>query len=425
MAGNVFFLGLVSFCTDFASEAMYPLLPAFFTGLVGASAAAVYVGVMEGLAESVSSLLKLYAGRLSDMRRSRKPLTLIGYAVSAFVRPVMSLAAAGWHVVALRFVDRIGKGLRTSPRDALISETIDADVRGVAFSFHRMMDHAGAVTGPVFAAVFLGATLGNPLLWAADAHAISPVEMHALRRLFVLTLIPGLAAVLVLARWVREPAHKRAEAPGGGDPPETLPPRNPTPGFARFLMAIVLFTLGNSSDLFLVFYAQARFGLGLGWVIVFWIWLHLAKIIFSLPGGRLSDRLGRRHAILAGWAVYTLVYLAFPLAHRLWMLASLLGAYGAYYGLTEGAERALVADFVPPERRGRAYGWYHASVGLAALPASLVFGVFWAKLGPRTAFFIGAALAAAATIVLLTVPPVAVRSEADISGSPPTVQGTH
>jgi MFS family permease len=399
--GNILFLGLVSFFTDVSSEAIYPLLPIFFTGLVSTSAAAIYIGLMDGIAESTSSFLKILAGRLSDRMGRRKPLALAGYGISTLARPAMALALAGWQVIALRFLDRVGKGLRTSPRDALISESVHPDIRGLAFSFHRLMDHAGAVLGPVLAALFLYALLGGGLLWERGGAPATSEEMAALRLLFALALIPGLLAMFALGRYVREsfsrPGRGNGEAAGhAASASVRLPSR-----FYVFLAAVTLFTLGNSSDLFLVFYARTRFGLGLGWVIVLWVTLHLSKMAFSLPGGRLSDLAGRRTAIAAGWAVYTAVYLALPLAPAFWTVWLLLAVYGLYYGLTEGAERALVADFVPSAMRGRAYGLYHGAIGLAALPASLLFGVFWAALGAPAAFIIAASLAGAALLMLL------------------------
>lgn len=399
LQGNVFLLGLVSLFTDLSSEMIYPLLPVFFTGLVPPAAAAIYIGLMDGLAESISSLLKIYAGRLSDTLGTRKPLALVGYSVSSLARPLVALTTAGWQVVALRFIDRVGKGIRTSPRDALISDCIDCDVRGLAFSFHRLMDHVGAVGGPLIAAGFLYLVLGRDLLWQRGTGAAGPEEMEALRWLFALAVLPGLAATVTLWRWVREPPRMTDPDEPGGEgmplPASVLPPR-----FFLFLGAVTVFTLGNSSDLFLIFYAQTRFGLGLGWVIFLWIMLHLSKIFFSLPGGRFSDRVGPRPAIMIGWAIYIVIYLAMPFVPDISAACALLFFYGAYYGMTEGAERAMVADFVPSSHRGRAYGLYHGAIGLAALPASLLFGVFWAELGPRAAFLIGASVAGGALLLL-------------------------
>ncbi len=401
LAGNVFFLGLVSFFTDLSSEMIYPLLPVFFTGLVSPALAAVYIGLMEGVAESTASLLKIYSGRLSDSLGVRKPLALGGYALSSLARPLMALAAAGWHVIGLRFLDRVGKGIRTSPRDALISDSTDDDVRGLAFSFHRLMDHVGAVGGPLVAMAILTTLLGYGLVWRQGNVAATGAEMRAMRWVFAVALLPGIAAMLVL--WRRVADVLGTDGPAPTDPATDTGAASTvalSSGFYIFLGAVVLFTLGNSSDLFLIFYARTRFGLGLGWMIALWVLLHLSKIVFSLPGGRFSDRVGRRPAILFGWLIYIGVYAAIPFSGALWIFCVLLAVYGAYYGMTEGAERAMVADFVPAAARGKAYGLYHGAVGLAALPASLLFGVFWAAIGPATAFFIGASLAGAAMLLL-------------------------
>ncbi|MEJ2586892.1 MAG: MFS transporter [Deltaproteobacteria bacterium] len=398
--GNVWVFGLVSFLTDLSTEMIYPLLPAFFSGLVPTATVAVYIGLMESLAESTASLLKFFAGRMSDRLPRRKPLALLGYAISSGVRPFTGLAASGWQVAAVRLCDRIGKGLRTAPRDALLSESVSPLVMGRAFSFHRMMDHAGAVTGPLVAAALLYLMLGSATLWQRGQTVTDPGEMAALRWLFALTLIPGIAATLLLWRGVRE--TPRTVKTGHADRSSFLArrPKLP-PRFFLALSAITLFTLGNSSDLFLIFYAQTRFGLGIGWLINLWVLLHLSKIAFSLPGGWLADRAGRRAAMVAGWSIYTGVYVAMPFASDIRSVCVLLTVYGAYYGMTEGAERALVADFAATRDRGAAYGWYHGAVGLATLPASLIFGVFWARLGPKTAFFIGASLAAGALLLLV------------------------
>jgi len=398
---NVVWLGLVSCLTDVASEMVYPLLPMFLAGLVTVQGAAVYVGVMDGIAETTAGLLKLLSGRWSDRSGRRKPWALAGYGLSTLVRPVAALAIAGWHVVGLRFLDRIGKGLRTSPRDALLAGTVDADVRGLAFSFHRMMDHIGAVTGPLLALGILSVMAGQTSLWKAGP-TTDTATMHALRWVFALSLIPGLIALVALWGGVTEARSKKQEVRGKEQENGTLNAGRSTlpKGFYVFLGAVGLFALGNSSDLFLVLYAQDRLGLGAGSVIGLWVMLHLSKITFSLPGGRFSDRFGRARSILIGWFIYMAVYGAMPLAGGLFQVIGLLIVYGAYYGMTEGAERALVADFVPASQRGWAFGLYYAVVAMAALPASLLFGVLFAKAGPTTAFLTGAALAAGATVML-------------------------
>jgi len=405
ISGNVFVFGVVSFLNDLATEMMYPLLPVFFSGFMASASVALYIGLMEGLSESVASLLKFYSGRLSDRLAQRKPLTLAGYAISSFIRPFTAIAFAGWQVVVFRLCDRIGKGIRTSPRDALLSASVVSDIRGRAFSFHRLMDHAGAVAGPLLAAAFLYMMLGNTLLWqrgmevGAREMVAGAREMAALRWLFALVAIPGIAASVTLWRLVKEPPRQVSRGAESQNVPKS--PHSKIPGpFILFLVSVVLFTLGNSSDLFLIFYAQNKFGLGLGWVIALWILLHLSKVAFSLPGGWLADKAGRRVAITMGWLIYAVVYLSIPLLADFGAVCALLLLYGVYYGMTEGAERALVADFVDAGDRGRAYGLYHSAVGFATLPASLMFGVFWAKFGPKPAFLVGALLAIAAILIL-------------------------
>ena len=411
--GNVLAMGLVSLFTDFSSEMIYPLLPVFFTGLVsGATAeekvamAALFVGMMEGLAEATASLLKIFSGRISDRLGKRKALVLAGYGVSTVARPLMGVAFAAWNVVALRFLDRIGKGVRTSPRDALIGDSVGPEHRGLAFSFHRAMDHTGAVLGPVVAFFILMAMVGVAELWSREAVA-TPRDMTALRWLFAIALIPGLAAMAALLVKVKEVAPPAAPTTGE----KTFRGWRRLPGrFYAFVGIVTLFALGNSSDLFLLLYARTLYGLGMGALLVLWVALHVSKIVFSFPGGILSDRFGRRPVIVAGWIVYALVYLGMALlpgGGSPWLFVGLFVAYGFYYGMTEGAEKALVADFIPSERRGTAFGVYHGAIGLAALPASLLFGVLWVTLnqvspglGPKVAFGVGAALAGLAAVLL-------------------------
>lgn len=392
LRGNVLAVGLVSLLTDLSSEMINPLLPVFVAGLAPGSAA-VLLGAIEGLAEATASVLKLISGRLSDRLGRRKPLVLLGYSLSTFARPALALAGVGWHAVALKFADRVGKGIRTSPRDALIGDAVPPARRALAFSFHRAMDHTGAVLGPLLALLVLSLTLGEAL-WLGETGTASGAEMAALRTVFAWALAPGLLALLVLALAVRETgAAAPARAEGAGE--EALPRR-----FYWFVGASGLFALGNSSDLFLLLYARERFGSGLLGLLGLWVALHAVKVAASVPGGLLADRLGKRRAILAGWAVYAGVYLGLARATAAWQIWALLLVYGVYYGLTEGAAKALVVDYAGPGRRATALGIYHAVVGLAALPASLLFGVYWAVLGPAVAFTIGAGLAAAAAALL-------------------------
>jgi MFS family permease len=398
LRGNILMMGLVSFFTDVSSEMIYPLLPVFLTGLVPIGTAAVYIGLMEGFSESAANLLKMFSGRLSDAIGKRKLLAILGYGVSTIFRPCMALATAGWMVIAFRFCDRIGKGIRTAPRDALISDSIGPDVRGIAFSFHRAMDHAGAVLGPVAAMLTLYIFFGYGI-WKDNAAIVSGREVIALRWLFGATLIPGLAAMVLIILKVKEirPEQQRAKSDELNKAPSgpSLPRR-----FYFFLGAVTLFALGNSSDLFLVLYGKTKFELELFYVIGLWVILHISKIIFSFPGGILSDKLGRPVMIVAGWIVYIIVYFGMAMVAEQWLFWVLILTYGAYYGLTEGAEKALVADYVPTKYRGKAYGLYHGAVGVAAMPASILFGVFWSEFSPRLAFTLGAILAAIATVLM-------------------------
>jgi MFS family permease len=403
ITGNVLMVGLVSLFTDFSSEMMNPLLPIFIAGLVPLGMAPLFVGLTEGIAETTASILKLFAGRLSDKLGKRKALVVFGYSVSAVSRPLISLAGligtafGGVQVIGLKFFDRIGKGVRTSPRDALVSDTVPLEVRGLAFSVTRAMDHAGAVLGSVAAAILLYFFLGRGL-WAGSSDQPGAEEMSALRWVFALAAIPGIIGVIALITRVREVAPKN-QAPDAGRRKggwRILPAR-----FYAFTSIVTIFTLGNSSDMFLLLFAWSKFHFGLLAIIGMWIALHISKIVFSIPGGVLADKLGRRPMILAGWSMYALVYLGLAMATMEWHFWALFVAYGFYYGMSEGAEKALVADFVPSEHRGTAFGIYNGAVGIAALPASLVFGVFWTVIGPAWAFGIGAALAGLASLMLV------------------------
>jgi MFS family permease len=367
-------LGLVSFLNDFASEMVVPLLPAFVTTVLGLGPQ--ILGVMEGIAESTASLLKYFAGWWSDKIARRKPLAVFGYALANLVRPLTAVAGAGWHLVAIRFADRVGKGMRTAPRDALLAQSAAADQRGRAFGFHRAMDHAGALVGPLVALVLMGVfDLKLPVV-------------------FLLSAVPGFFAILSSGFMVQEPRPP----PSKQQPVECE--TDDRRSFSVFVAASVLFTLGNSSDIFLVLRAH-ELGLPVVFAPVVWVVLHFAKAVTATRGGMLSDRIGRRRTIFLGWALYAFCYLGFALASSLWQLIAILFLYGLSFGLCEGSEKALVADVVGPERRGRGYGVYHLAVGAAALPASVLTGFLWKAYGPLVALGAGAALALAAASVLL------------------------
>ena len=376
-------LGLVSLLTDASSEMIYPLLPSFLTGVLGAGPA--FVGLVEGLAESVASLAKMASGRLSDRMRRRKPLIVGGYTLSSIVRPLVAAATAPWHVLAVRIVDRIGKGVRGAPRDALLAQVTPREDLGRAFGFQRAMDHAGAVVGPLVASALL--------------------LLHLqLRTVFGLAALPALASVIVLVFGVREsPSPTPVERPSARPQAEgTLGKKPMPPGLGRLLAVIGLFTLGNSSDAFLLLRAQDA-GVALPLIPILWTAHHVVKSTTSTAGGALSDRVGRRAAIAAGWVLYALAYAGLGLAKSPAQVWALFVVYGLHHALTEGPERALVADTAAGEARGRAFGLYHALTGALLLPASLITGALWQRTSPAAALLTGAALALAAAIALLAV----------------------
>lgn len=374
ISGNVLILGVVSFLTDVSSEMIYPLLPLFLTTVLGAGPA--FLGVIEGVAESTAAFLKLVSGVVSDRTKSRKGLVLAGYTLSSLARPLVAAATVPAAVLAIRFADRVGKGVRTSPRDALIADSTDPAVRGKAYGFHRAMDHAGALVGPLIATLLLaGAALD-------------------LRTVFWLSAVPGLLAVILIILRVRDVERKRTS---DGSFLGAVPPG----GLRRYLAILVLFTLGNSSDAFLLLRAS-QLGVPPARIPLLWAFFHLVKMLASTPFGALSDRIGRRRVIVAGWGVYALSYLGFSAVSSepaCWLLFAL---YGTFYGMTEGTEKAFIADLVPADARGGAFGWYHFAVGVGALPASVLFGLIWEKAGQGAAFVFGAALAALAAVLLLT-----------------------
>lgn len=371
-------LGVVSFLTDVSSEMIYPLLPVFLTTTLGASAS--FIGTIEGAAESTSSLLKLASGWWSDRVRRRKPLVALGYTMASIARPLVALAQSATQVLFVRITDRIGKGIRGAPRDALIADSVDPSIRGRAFGFHRAADHAGAVIGPLI------------------AFAVLSGSSTSLRTVFWLAAIPGALAVIAVLLFVRDvPRQDGARADARVDLSQPLP--RP---FWGFLTAILVFTLGNSTDAFLLLRAT-QLGVPVALAPILWAALHVVKTLASTPGGALSDRIGRKPTLLAGWAVYAAVYLGFAAATEAWHAWALFGLYGLFFGLTEGTERALVSDVVPSHRRGAAFGWFHLTIGVAALPASILFGVLWDRVGPALAFGVGASLAAMAALLLAVV----------------------
>ena len=381
LSRNVKALAAVSLLTDVASEMIYPLLPLFLATVLGASATV--IGTIEGLAETTASMLKLVSGWWSDRLGRRKPFVVAGYGLAALVRPLMGLAMTPWHVLIVRLSDRTGKGIRQSARDALLADSAQESQRGRAFGFVRAGDNAGAMIGPLVAWVML--ELGSV----------------PLRTVFLWSTLPGVLGVIVLVLLVKDK--------GGPASRELVAAPRPALGLAklgrpfwRYLAVLLLFTLGNSTDAFLLLRAS-QLGVATALVPVLWAVFSLVKMICSVPGGALSDRLGRRPLILFGWTLFASSYLLFGRATAAWQVWALFGLYGIALGLSEGVERALVSDLVPVARRGEAYGWFNFVIGIGALPASLLFGIVWDRIGPRAAFTMGASLVAAAAIGLFTI----------------------
>ena len=374
---NVKVLGVASLLNDIASEMIYPLMPLFLITVLGGNR--FHLGIIEGIAESVSSLLKLWSGAWSDRAGQRKGFVLFGYALAAGARPLLGVVVAPWQLFAARIADRIGKGLRTAPRDALIADFTDEAARGRAFGFHRAMDHCGAAVGPILATLFL-------LAWPGQ-----------LRTLFLLSAIPGLAVVALLSLGLRE---RFVETPPTTRLQLTLKPfdRN----FRIYLLTMVIFTLGNSSDAFLLVRA-GELGVPATFLPLLWCAFHVVKSSGSLLAGRAVDQFGPRPLILLGWFIYSVIYVAFGLIETAWLVWVAFLVYGIFYALTEPAEKTLVTKLVGVERKGLAFGWFNFAIGIAALPSSLIFGWLYQQYGPLVAFGWGAGLSALAAILLLFV----------------------
>jgi MFS family permease len=374
---NVYALATVSFFTDVSSEMIYPLLPVFLTTVLGASAG--FIGAIEGAAESTASFLKLASGWWSDRMRRRKPLVVAGYTLASAVRPLVAIATSATQVLLIRVSDRVGKGLRNAARDALVADSVHPSMRGRAFGLRNAADNAGALIGPVIAF--------SLLRWAG----------LTLRTIFWLSAIPGTLAVVAAIFGIREtarqtPVGRKAELRA-----------HMGSRFWGFLVVMLVFTLGNSTDAFLLLRAK-ELGVPVAFAPILWALLNGVKSASNVPGGALSDRIGRRPTLILGWSIYALTYLLFARATHAWQAWALFAVYGLYFGFAEGPQAALVADVVPAERRGAAYGWYYLAIGIGALPASIGFGIIWDHFGSSVAFGVGATLALFATVGLLLVP---------------------
>jgi MFS family permease len=384
---TVLALSVVSLLNDTSSEIIYPLLPAFLALTLGASPFA--IGLIEGFAESVASILKLFSGYLSDKFNNRKLPVFLGYSLAAIMRPMLSFVTSWPQVLVVRMTDRVGKGIRGAPRDAMIAASVPPESRGLAFGFNRAADHAGAVIGPVIAFLLL-------TLMAVDPDNPTAREYQ---QVFLFASIPVVLGLFVIVFFVRD-RHRDDEAE------ETIPIkfslREFDGNFIRFLAIISLFTLSNSTDAFLLLRAKEA-GVAPPLLPLLWMVLHFSKLLCSLAGGALSDRIGRKRVIFAGWVVYAVVYAAFAYVNAPWQAWLLFAIYGIYFGLTEGVEKALVADMVEDEKRGTAFGFYNLAYGITVFPASLLFGLLWDKFGSETAFLASACVSLVSAAALLTI----------------------
>jgi len=388
---NVFFMGMTSLLTDVSSDMIFTLVPLFLTNVLGA--AGTIVGLVGGVSEAADAIFRIFSGWLSDKIGKRKILAVLGYSISTAAKPFLLLANAWGAVLAVRCTDRLGKGVRTSPRDALVADSVSAEERGRGFGLHRAMDTTGAFLGLVIAAVIVYLVQG--------AGAIE-LSSGCFRWLVVGGIIPAVLAVVVLQAFVREKKKERS-------PDSSSPGRMSLSGikgsfdsrFWVFLAIMMVFTLGNSSDFFVILRAQ-NLGAPLLHVVMMLVLWNAAEAVFSLPMGMLSDKLGRRRVIALGWFVYALVYLGFAVSSIMWQVWVLFACYGVYYGVVQGVARAFVADLVPAEKRGTAYGLYHGVVGLTLLAASLIAGVLWDVVSPAAPFYFGAGLSLLAMIAIMT-----------------------
>jgi MFS family permease len=393
---NVLGLGAVSFFTDVSTEMIYPLLPIFLAGALGANAS--FIGAIEGAAETTASLLKLLSGWWSDKISTRKPFVVAGYLIASIVRPFTAATHTAYQVLAIRLTDRIGKGIRTSPRDALLADSAPPEARGLAYGFHAAADNAGAVVGPLVA-YFILKLHGVGAL--DTSKRLLPSDEHAMRNVFWLSAIPAAIAVIILVVVVRDvPRH---DTPGKTSE-MTRESASLTGRFWGYLVVVLLFTLGNSTDAFLLLRAN-QLGVPVALAPILWALLNFVKAATGTYGGKLSDTLGRKPLIVGGWLLYAAVYFAFSWAGAPWQAWLLFAVYGIFYGMTEGSEKALVADIVPRAKRGAAFGWYNLAIGLGALPASLIFGWIWDRYGSPTAFAFGASLALVAAVLMAIVAP--------------------
>lgn len=386
---QVILLGLAALLNDAASELIYPLLPVFLTTTLGASPAV--IGLIEGAADGLASILKYFGGVWSDRTKKRKPMVVSGYALAAGARLLIAAATAWPLVLTARLLDRTGKGIRSAPRDALIADVTPPDQRGRAFGFHRALDHTGAIVGPLLAVLLLQG-LG-----------------FSLRATFLFAVVPGAIGVVMLAVLLRETddGTMREERPSAPEPPSFVLPRS---SFRSAIGAIALFSLANSSDVFLLLQAHAA-GVSTAMLPLLWAAHHVIKSLFSTRAGALSDRMDRRYLLILGWTIYAVIYALFPFAKTLTSFVILFVLYAIPFTLTEGAERAWIADLVPTATRGKSFGIYYLANGLCVLVGTAIFGVIYQQVSPAAAFFTGAGLALCAVIAVAAIKKPAQRAQ--------------
>ncbi len=385
---NIWVVTATSFFMDISSEMIVYLIPLFLANVLGVKTAV--IGLIDGVAETTASLLKVYSGALSDKLGNRKWLAVIGYGISAVTKPFFYFANSWAWIMGARFSDRVGKGIRTAPRDALVAGSVDEKNRGYAFGLHRAGDTAGA---------FLGIGIAALIVWLTQKGAVE-ITRDTFQTAVLFSIIPAVLAVIVLALGAVE-----VGAAGRGGEKKRMSFGEVDPRFKKFLVIMVLFTLGNSSDSFIILRAQER-GLNVLHTLLMLMTFTAIYTLLSSPLGALSDKIGRRKLIIGGWIAYGLVYLGFALASAGWQIWTLFGLYGIYYAATEGVAKAFVADIVPDAQRGTAYGLFNAAIGITALPASLLAGLLWqgawtwTGFGASAPFFFGASLALLASVLL-------------------------
>ena len=375
---NIILLGVTSFFTDISSEMIYPLLPAFFVTTLGLSRS--FVGLIEGLAESSSSFFKLFSGWFSDKIKKRKRLVIAGYLLSSITKPLFAIVHSGIQALSIRFIDRVGKGIRTAPRDALISLSVDRRERGKAFGIHRAMDTLGAVVGPLLAFLLLPFFRGNP------------------RPVFLISFIPGILAIMVLSAVIEVGGEKSLSKKIAVAPfPSTF--KEFSLSFRYFLFVIFFFSLGNSSNAFLILRAKSV-GLSITLIPIFWMVFNVSYSLFSIPAGLLADKWGRKRVVEMSFLLYAIIYLGFAFIKEEKSAWFLIVLYGIFYGMSNGNLRAMVGDLVEKSHLGTAYGIYHALTGVTLFLSSVIMGVLWDKVGVKSAFIFGSLMGGIAFFLL-------------------------